>query len=174
MKPQSNITHIVMHYSATYGDQDIGASDIDKWHRDRGFAQIGYHWVIRRNGTVEGGRSEGTVGAHVRGHNTGTIGICVVGGLDRATGPSHGVDNRTPSQIAAQIKLTREVLSRHPSACVVGHLDLAATQCPAYDAAAWWASVSAPVAVHEPAQSDPRNGLTDLLAFIVAWFKGRG
>jgi len=174
MKPQSNITHIVMHYSATYGDQDIGASDIDKWHRDRGFAQIGYHWVIRRNGTVEAGRSEGTVGAHVRGHNTGTIGICVVGGLDRATGPNRGVDNRTPLQIAAQIKLTREVLSRHPGARVVGHLDLAATQCPAYDAAAWWASVSAPVVVQESAQSERQNGLTDLLAFIVAWFKGRG
>jgi N-acetylmuramoyl-L-alanine amidase len=58
----------------------IGASDIRVWHmRDRGWRDIGYHWVIRRSGVIEAGRPEKEVGAHVEGHNTGSIGICYVG-----------------------------------------------------------------------------------------------
>jgi N-acetyl-anhydromuramyl-L-alanine amidase AmpD len=195
---QGKATHIVMHYSATYADQDIGAAEIDKWHRDRGFAQIGYHWVIRRDGTVEAGRPESVTGAHVRGMNTGKIGVCVVGGLDRTTGPNVGVDNRTSAQIAAQIKLTREILARHPGAHVVGHRDLVATQCPAYDAAAWWASVQAdhrtgtmrvvaekparvadqplatkPVDVSEPAQGERQNWLAAIMALLARIFGGK-
>jgi len=168
MTTQGRATHIVMHYSATYPDQDIGAAEIDKWHRERGFARIGYHWVIRRNGTIEAGRPENVTGAHVRGMNTGKIGVCVVGGLDRAKGANVGVDNRTPAQIAAQIKLTREILARHPGAKVVGHRDLVATQCPAYDAGEWWASVQAVEAKPAPAQLDPAEQPRGLLAAILA------
>lgn len=142
MTGQRHIRRIVMHYSATYPHQDIGAAEIDKWHRDRGFAQIGYHHVIRRDGTVEPGRPEGVQGAHVRGHNAGAIGICLVGGIDRATGPDVGVDNRTPAQKRAAVALIRDILTRHPDAEIVGHRDLAATQCPGYDAAAWWVGVN--------------------------------
>lgn len=152
MTTQGRATHIVMHYSATYPDQDIGAKEIDAMHRKRGFARIGYHWIIRRDGRVEQGRKENELGAHVRGHNTGKIGICCIGGLDRSTGPNLGVDNRTPAQIAAQIKLTREILARHPGAKIVGHRDLVATQCPGYDAANWWrgANKAEPVAQPKP------------------------
>lgn len=135
---------IVLHYSATYPDQDIGVAEIDRWHRDRGFSRVGYHYVIRRDGRVEPGRREGEIGAHVRGHNTGTLGICLVGGLDRATGPDIGVDNRTEAQKRAAATLIRDILTRHPDAKVLGHRDLVATQCPGYDAAAWWAEVNAP------------------------------
>jgi len=177
MTTQGRITHVVMHYSATYPEQDIGAAEIDKWHRDRGFARIGYHWVIRRDGRVEKGRDESQVGAHVRGMNAGKIGICVVGGLDRATGPNVGVDNRTPAQIAAQIKLTQQILARHPEALVVGHRDLVATQCPAYDAAAWWRGVvdrplpSKPVEVHKLAQSEPQSPWARLLAWLLGFIR---
>lgn len=137
----AKITHIVLHYSATYPDQDLTIADIDAMHRRRGFRMVGYHYFIRRDGTIEKGRPEWEVGAHVGGQNSGKLGICCAGGLDRRTGPNVGVDNRTDAQIASQIKLTRECLKRHPSAEVVGHRDLAATQCPGFDVRTWWARV---------------------------------
>jgi N-acetylmuramoyl-L-alanine amidase len=137
----SRVTHVVVHYSATYEDQNLTRADIDKMHKARGWKGIGYHYVIRRNGMVEVGRPETQVGAHVGGQNSGKIGICCVGGLNRATGPNVGVDNRTPEQIAALVTLIRDILKRHPGAKVVGHRDLAATQCPGFDVARWWAAV---------------------------------
>lgn len=137
----NRITHVVLHYSATYEDDDVTAADIDKMHKARGWRGIGYHWFIRRDGTVEQGRPESQVGAHVGGQNSGKIGICCAGGLERETGPDVGVDNRTRAQIAAQIELIRDILKRHPGAEVVGHRDLAPTQCPGFDVRPWWAKV---------------------------------
>lgn len=137
----TKITHIVVHYSATYADQNLTVKDIDKMHRARGWQMVGYHYVIRRDGVIEQGRPETMVGAHVGGQNTGKIGICCIGGLNRATGPNKGVDNRTPAQIESLIKLIRDLLKRYPGAKVVGHRDLAATQCPGFDVPAWWAKV---------------------------------
>jgi N-acetyl-anhydromuramyl-L-alanine amidase AmpD len=141
---------IVLHYSATYcPEQDIGAAEIDGWHRLRGFGpfarpdgrpgHIGYHWVVRLDGRIEAGRPEALAGVHVRGHNTGTIGVCAVGGLRRATGTHLGHDTRTPAQKATLARLVSDIIARHPGITrVLGHRDLAATQCPAYDVAAWW------------------------------------
>lgn len=137
----TKITHIVVHYTATYEDQLLTAADIDKMHRQRGWKMIGYHWIIRRDGTVEQGRPENMTGAHVGGQNTGKIGISWIGGLNRATGPDKGVDNRTDAQKASLIKLIKECLVRYPGAKVVGHRDLAPTQCPGFDVEAWWAKV---------------------------------
>lgn len=135
------ITHIVVHYSATYEDQNVTAADIDRMHKARGWKMIGYHWFIRRDGTVEPGRPESMVGAHVGGQNTGKIGVCWAGGLNRASGPDVGVDNRTDAQKEALIALIRDLLKRYPGAQVVGHRDLAATQCPGFDVRSWWAGV---------------------------------
>lgn len=179
----SPITHIVQHYSATYPDVDVTALDIDRWHRQRGWEGIGYHYFIRRDGTVEKGRPETVKGAHVEGQNTGKIGICLAGGIDRATGPNVGVDNRTPAQIKAQIALIRDILTRHPGAKIVGHRDLKSTQCPGYDAAAWWASVNRPaprppepvpvLAVGDTAPARP-GLLTAILAALRGIFGPKG
>lgn len=134
----------MLHDSATYPDQDIGAAEIDRMHRARGFASMGYHYVIRRDGRVEKGRLDHVQGAHVSGHNSGSIGICSVGGVERATGPNVGIDNRTEAQKAATVALLRDLLARHPGAAPVGHRDLGATQCPGFDIGAWWAAVNAP------------------------------
>ena len=134
---------IVVHYSATYPDTTVTRAVIDKWHRDRGFREIGYHWLILRDGTLVEGRAEGTLGAHVRGHNSGTIGICWAGGLERATGPNKGVWNPTPEQEATLARLIRDIQLRHPGATkVVGHKDLVPTECPGLPkggVAEWWA-----------------------------------
>jgi N-acetyl-anhydromuramyl-L-alanine amidase AmpD len=148
----SRITHIVLHYSATYADQDLDIRDIDRMHRARGWESVGYHYVIKRDGMIERGRKESEIGAHVGGQNTGKIGICLIGGLDRATGPNVGVDNRTDAQKQSAASLIRELVERYPGAQVVGHRDLAATLCPAYDAAAWWASVNKPDTSPAPVQ----------------------
>lgn len=140
------ITHVVVHYSATYPDQNITAADIDRMHKNRGWSGIGYHYFIRRDGTIENGRPEDQIGAHVGGQNTGKIGICWAGGIERKTGANVGVDNRTEAQTDALIWLIRDLLSRYPDAKVVGHRDLAATQCPGFDVKPWWASVNATLA----------------------------
>jgi hypothetical protein len=141
MSGMSTITHIVLHYSATFEDQNLTVKDIDKMHKARGWSGVGYHYVIRRDGVVEVGRPETKVGAHVGGQNSGKIGICCIGGVNRATGPNKGVDNRTPAQIASQVRLIKSILLRHPKAKVVGHRDLAPTQCPGFDVIPWWAGV---------------------------------
>lgn len=136
-----HISHIVVHYSATFEDQSFATADIRQWHKEAGMADVGYHWIIRRDGVVEKGRPEDQIGAHVRGHNEHTIGICWIGGLNRKTGPLIGVDNRTPEQTAALVKLIRDIRTRHPGAAVVGHKNLAATQCPGFDVVKWWIGV---------------------------------
>ena len=185
--PHFPIKYIVLHYSATYPDQDYGVADIRKMHLARGFNDVGYHYVIRRSGAVEKGRQDTVVGAHVSGHNTGSLGICSVGGIERATGPNVGVDNRTEAQKAATVKLVRELLAKHPGAQVVGHRDLGATQCPGFDVRSWWAAANARPPVMDsvppkplpspasPAVTNPAKGalyLIGALAAAVAVFFG--
>ena len=71
------INRIVVHCSATPPDLDVGVYEIDHWHRERGFNSIGYHEIIRRNGFLEMGRPLKTIGAHVKGYNEDSIGICI-------------------------------------------------------------------------------------------------
>jgi len=147
-QPDSRVRYIVQHYSATPIESDFTAADIDRMHRKRGFREIGYHYFIRKDGMVETGRDLSQpgrfeTGAHSEGENAMSIGICVEGGVTLAA-INVGVDNRTPAQIKAQIALIRELLVRFPNAKVQGHRDMpgAATQCPGYNAAAWWAGVN--------------------------------
>ena len=141
------VTTIVIHYSATPIERDYTAADIDKMHRARGFNKIGYHWFIRKSGMVEAGRDLSEpgrfeIGAHSKGENSSSIGICFEGGV-RAAAPNVGFDSRTPAQKEAMIKLIREMQERFPGAVVRGHRDMpgAATQCPGFDATAWWDEV---------------------------------
>lgn len=146
-KPDSAVTHLVTHYSATPIERDFTAADIDQMHRARGFNKIGYHYFIRKNGMVETGRdlSEAgrfEVGAHSKGENSQSIGICFEGGVTAAQ-PNVGFDSRTPAQIASMIKLIDELHERFPNAIVEGHRDMpgAATQCPGFSARDWWSGV---------------------------------
>lgn len=158
------ITHIVVHYTATYPDQNTTAADVNRMHKARGWKGIGYHWFIRRNGLIEPGRPESQVGAHVGGQNTGKIGIAWAGGIDRSTGSNVGVDNMTPEQNESLIWLIRDLLARYPGAKVVGHKDLAATQCPGFDVPVWWALVESitppppvPVSPDDPVETPNVN-----------------
>ena len=142
------ITLIVVHCSAVRPNQTSSAKDIEKWHKDRGFKCIGYHYVIRRDGSIEKGRPEWQVGAHchVKGqnHNLHSIGVCYEGGLDIRGQPT---DTRTAEQKQTMRRLLEELHERYPRAMIVGHRDLIATprsdlqvrkspgkDCPCFDA----------------------------------------
>ena len=74
------ITEIIIHCSATTEGMDFTVEDIDRWHRQRGFSGVGYHFVIYLNGSIHAGRPKNKIGAHCKGHNTISIGICYIGG----------------------------------------------------------------------------------------------
>ncbi|MGB1214776.1 MAG: N-acetylmuramoyl-L-alanine amidase [Pikeienuella sp.] len=148
-QPDERVAFIVIHYSATPVEMDVTAADIDKMHRRRNFREIGYHWFIRKDGTLEMGRDLSErgrfeVGAHSKGENSISIGICYEGGVTKAD-PNTGFDSRTPAQIKTMIDVIDKMRARYPQAVVVGHRDMpgAATQCPGFDARGWWDGVIA-------------------------------
>jgi N-acetyl-anhydromuramyl-L-alanine amidase AmpD len=133
------ITLIVIHCSAVKPDQQSSAAQIDSWHRQRGFhLGIGYHYVIRRDGTLEMGRTEYMVGAHCKNHNQHSIGVCYEGGLDIRGDPA---DTRTEAQKRTMRQLVDELRQRYPKAIVVGHHNLNPLKaCPCFDAIKEFAS----------------------------------
>lgn len=135
---------IVIHSSATPAHLDVGAAEIDRWHRAEGFLKIGYHFVIRRNGAVEPGRDLQEVGAHARPHNVDSVGICMVGGVaDDGKTPQA---NFTHDQWGALEKTVKQVLETYPGADVIGHRDVPGTPptaCPSFDVRPWWVGVNA-------------------------------
>lgn len=135
------IDYIVVHVSATREGQAFDVSDIRAWHKNRGWEDVGYHYVIKIDGEVQVGRPEWKVGAHVAGHNSNSIGICLIGGLDAWGNPK---DTRTAAQTAALIKLIRDLLKRYPGARVLGHRDFPGVTkaCPCFDVIPWWNSVT--------------------------------
>jgi N-acetylmuramoyl-L-alanine amidase len=136
--PRKRTDYIVIHCSATRGIQDIGAKEIRSWHKARGFSDIGYHHVIRRDGRVEKGRALDAVGAHVAGHNSNSVGVCMVGGLsDKSPWPP--VNNFTAAQWASLKKVVADLLKRYPKARVLGHRDFpgVAKVCPCFPAKPW-------------------------------------
>ena len=129
------INLIVIHCSAVRPDQTSSVAQIDTWHReDRHYKfGVGYHYVIRRDGTREKGRPEWLVGAHCLNHNKYSIGVCYEGGYDARGQPA---DTRTPAQKAEMRRLLEELHERYPHAVIVGHRDLSHDRdCPCFDAA---------------------------------------
>ena len=128
------ITLIVIHCSAVRPDQTSSVAQIDRYHReDRHYKfGVGYHYVIRRDGTVEPGRPEWLTGAHCLNHNAHSIGICYEGGLDIRGQPA---DTRTAEQKASMRQLLADLHQRYPRALIVGHHDLDPRKaCPCFDA----------------------------------------
>jgi len=123
------IEKIIIHCSATPAGRWHGAADIARWHRERGFAGIGYHYVILLDGRVERGRPEAEIGAHCAGQNARSIGVCYIGGTDAKLRPQ---DTRTEAQKTALRKLVSELLARHPKATVHGHDEFANKDCPCF------------------------------------------
>lgn len=127
-----NIKELIVHCSATPEGKDFTTSDIKKWHLMRGFSDIGYHYVIYRDGSINKGRDESVSGAHCTGHNTISIGVCYIGGC--TVDGKAPKDTRTPAQKESLIKILKELKAKYPKATIHGHREFAAKACPSFDA----------------------------------------
>lgn len=115
------IDSIIIHTSATPFGKDFRAKDIDRWHREQGWKMIGYNFVIDLDGTVEVGRPLTMTGAHCKGYNDHSIGICYIGGLDEN---GKAADTRTPAQKKAMHELVENLMDTYPTIVkVLGHRD---------------------------------------------------
>jgi len=139
------IKHIVIHSTATKEGVDFDANDINNWHLQRGWSGIGYHYVVKLDGTIEKGRPDWKVGAHVKGFNRNSIGVVYVGGLSEELAPK---DTRTEEQKTSLSCLLYELKEKYPKAEILGHRDFSTDlnnngviepfefikQCPCFDA----------------------------------------
>ena len=131
---------LIIHCSATPPDMDIGADEIRRWHTDktpkgRGWSDIGYHAVIRLDGTIEAGRPLDRIGAHCAGRNTGSVGICLIGGVTK-----QGVASNTFSieQFDALGELIDAFETEHGELEIIGHRDTGAPKaCPSFNVYDW-------------------------------------
>ena len=127
------IEKIVIHCSATPRNKDFSAEDISDWHvKGNGWSDIGYHFVIRLDGTIEYGRMVDRYGAHVKSHNLNSLGICYIGGMDKEM--SKWEDTRTDEQKESLILLLKTLKKFHPNATIYGHRDFSSKECPSFDA----------------------------------------
>ena len=125
------IDEIIIHCAATPEGKDFTVADIRAWHKERGFSDVGYHYIIYRDGRILVGRPIGQIGAHVSGHNTGTIGICYIGGVS-ADGKT-AKDTRTPEQRSSMLWLVGKLATKHKVRKVTGHNRYAAKACPSFE-----------------------------------------
>jgi N-acetyl-anhydromuramyl-L-alanine amidase AmpD len=123
---------------------DVGAAEIRRWHKDKGWADIGYHFVIRRDGRVEPGRPTNQAGAHEQTRNKDSVAVCLVGGLSKTGGVE---DNFTPAQKGSLSVLLKQLLKQFPGAKVSGHNHWEKSRgCPAFDWRAFCVAHKFPVA----------------------------
>ena len=125
------IDKIIVHCAATPEGRDYTVADIDRWHKQRGWQGIGYHYVVYRDGSVHTGRPVEQIGAHCSGYNASSIGVCYIGGC-AADGKTQK-DTRTPAQREALRDLVELLRAEYPGATVHGHREFAAKACPSFD-----------------------------------------
>ena len=145
-----HVDEIIIHCTATRPDwwagksAEVKTNEVRNWHTSKGWSDIGYHYLIDRDGTVVTGRPLDRTGAHVKGHNTGTVGISLFGGFGGSAGDSFA-DNFTEDQERALLDLIAKLKSDHPSITKVsGHNQYAAKACPCFSVPAWLKKAQSP------------------------------
>jgi N-acetylmuramoyl-L-alanine amidase len=134
-----NIKEIIIHCSDTPEGRDDRAKNVRAWHKARGFRDIGYHYVVDLDGTIENGRPVEKIGAHCSGKNATSIGVCYIGG--RTSDMKETKDTRTPAQKEALLRLLKELRAKYPAAKIYGHRDFANKACPCFDAKKEYANI---------------------------------
>ena len=126
------VDKIIIHCTATPEGRPVTVADVDKWHKERGFVGIGYHYLIGLNGEIWKGRDEWKVGAHTLGENQRSIGIAYAGGMTKDM--KKAKDTRTELQKKSLLKLIKELKTKYHNVKVYGHRDFAKKDCPSFDA----------------------------------------
>jgi len=122
---------LVIHCAATPEDRDIKTQTVHRWHTNKGWNQIGYHFFIELDGTIVVGRPIRLIGAHVRGWNKKSIGISYAGGVDKALKPK---DTRTPAQKKSLLMLTKILVAdNYDITRIAGHNEFSAKACPSFN-----------------------------------------
>jgi len=162
MEKRKVTKEIIIHCSATPEGKDYTVEDIRRWHLKRGFKDIGYHYIIYRDGSVHVGRNKDLVGAHCEGHNAISIGICYIGGVrpltPKASPPNPlpdrkgeatadakkkhttmiggkeyvAKDTRTPEQKDSMMALIEQLREEYPGVTIHGHNEFARKACPSF------------------------------------------
>jgi N-acetylmuramoyl-L-alanine amidase len=138
-KSRRTINEIIVHCSATPEGKDYTVDDITRWHKQRGFTTIGYHYVVYRDGSIHEGRDVKYSGAHCTGHNANSIGVVYIGGVSKDGKTAK--DTRTKAQKRALLQVMRTLRAAYPSARIYGHRDFAKKDCPSFDAREEYKSV---------------------------------
>ncbi len=126
---------IIIHCAATGPSHDVDIKDIDRWHRAQGWRMVGYHFFIKRDGTLQTGRPLMDGGAHAQGYNERSVGVCMAGGV--AEDGSTPENNFTPEQWNSLHNIVTELQQQFPQAKVIGHRDVAKKNCPCFDVSGW-------------------------------------
>ncbi|SOO46446.2 amidase [Yersinia phage fPS-53] len=125
---------IFIHCSATKPSMDIGVREIRQWHKEQGWLDVGYHFIIRRDGTIEEGRPVEAVGSHVKDWNSKSVGVCLVGGVN----DKNQFDaNFTPAQMHSLKEKIADLLDMYPDAALKAHHDVAPKACPSFNLSRW-------------------------------------
>lgn len=133
-KQRSSTEAIFVHCSATKPSMDVGVREISQWHKELGWLAIGYHFVIRRDGTIEEGRPVGVVGSHVKDWNSKSVGVCLVGGIDDK---GKFEANFTPAQMHSLKEKLADLKDMYPDAEIKAHHDIAPKACPSFNLSHW-------------------------------------
>lgn len=129
------IDQLIIHCAATNPEQDIGVEEIRDWHvNGNGWSDIGYHHVIRRAGTLEDGRPLEQVGAHCQGQNKGSIGVCMVGGVNMSGKPEANFTQEQWKQLRRYVMIFK---AEYPKATIHGHNEYANKACPSFNVQKW-------------------------------------
>ena len=128
------INLIVVHCSATPPSMDIGVDTIRRWHTKKGWSDCGYHYVIKKDGSIEKGRPIHRQGAHAKGYNKNSIGICLIGGCDDSMNPE---DNKTEEQVESLHMLLGGLYFQYKAPDIIGHNEVSSKACPSFDVQNW-------------------------------------
>ena len=119
-KSKRKIDYIIVHCTATKEGNEVSVDEIRSWHKQRGWSDIGYHYVVCLNGEVNDGRDVDISGAHARNYNSNSVGVVYVGGLDKS---GKAKDTRTEAQKEGLLELLKELRKLYPDAKIMGHYD---------------------------------------------------
>lgn len=177
------INEIIIHCSATRPDWMQGRTSAEKrdeirrWHLGNGWRDIGYHHLIDRDGGLVTGRSINVVGAHCKGHNTGTLGICLIGGHGSSEHDEFEENYTAEQEEALRKYITAQKMTFPTISKISGHNEYAAKACPGFQVQEWLQEAPitrTPEAIHHPNPAEAPQGLmAAITAFIQSIFGGK-